>query len=73
MIEDYTQPGNLYHLMNADQKQQLIDNLVGAMKDVPVFIQERQIGHFYKAYPEYGSRVAAGLGLNVDDVMKKAA
>ena len=65
MIEDYTQPGNLYRLMNADQKQQLIDNLVGAMKDVPRFIQERQVGHFFKADPEYGRGVAEGLGLPV--------
>jgi len=65
VIEDYTQPGNLYRLMNADQKQQLIDNLVGAMKDVPRFIQERQVGHFFKADPEYGRGVAEGLGLPV--------
>ena len=65
MIEDYTQPGNLYRLMNADQKQQLIDNLVGAMKDVPRFIQELQVGHFFKADPEYGRGVAEGLGLPV--------
>ena len=65
MIEDYTQPGNLYRLMNADQKQQLIDNLVGAMKDVPRFIQERQVGHFFKADPEYGKRVAEGLELPI--------
>ena len=71
--DDYTQPGNLYRLMSAEQKQQLIDNLVGAMKDVPKFIQVRQIGHFYKADPEYGSRVAQGLGIGIQEVIGKAA
>jgi len=40
---------------------------------VPAFIQERQVAHFYKANPEYGSKFAVGLGLKVDEVMKKAA
>lgn len=59
--------------MNADQKAQLIGNLVGALKGVPRGIQERQVVHFYKADPEYGSRVAAGLSLDIDEVMAKAA
>jgi catalase len=33
----------------------------------------RQIGHFYKADPDYGNRVAAGLGVNIRDVVSKAA
>jgi catalase len=35
--------------MSPDQKAQLIGNIVSAMKTVPREIQERQIGHFYKA------------------------
>jgi catalase len=64
---------NLFRLMNAEQKQQLIDNLVGALKPVPKFIQVRQIGHFYKADPDYGGRVAAGLGIPMDESIGKAA
>jgi catalase len=63
--DDYTQAGNLFRLMNADQKSQLIANIVNAMKTVPKDIQERQIGHFYKADPAYGEGVAKGLGLPV--------
>lgn len=66
--DDYTQPGNLYRLMNQDQKNQLINNIVGAMKSVPKNIQIRQIGHFYKADPDYGKRVADGLGISIDEV-----
>ncbi|MFH2012363.1 MAG: hypothetical protein ABIJ37_06695 [Pseudomonadota bacterium] len=32
----------------------------------------RQTAIFYKADPDYGSRVAKGLGLNVDDVKRLA-
>jgi catalase len=70
--EGYSQPGDLYRLMNADQKSQLIGNLVDALKTVPRFIQVRQIGHFYKADSEYGSRVADGLGIKIDEMGKVA-
>jgi catalase len=66
--EDYSQAGALYRLMNADQKSQLIANLVGALKTVPRVIQVRQTGHFYKADPDYGSNVAAGLGIAIDEI-----
>jgi catalase len=71
--EDYSQPGELYRLMSADQKSQLIGNLLGPLKTVPRFIQLRQVGHFYKADPDYGSRVAEGLGIKIDEIIGKVA
>lgn len=71
--DDYTQAGNLYRLMDADARTRLVNNLVGALKPVPKFIQLRQIGHFHKADPEYGSRVAGGLGIDIQEVIGKAA
>lgn len=65
--DDYSQAGNLYRLMNADQKNQLIDNLVRAMKPVPKAIQLRQVNHFYKADPDYGTRVAKGLEISIEE------
>ncbi|KAJ1909698.1 catalase A [Tieghemiomyces parasiticus] len=59
--DDFVQPGNLYRLLSDEQKQHLIANIVGHLKDAKKFIQERQVGHFKRADPEYGSRVAAGL------------
>ncbi len=59
----YSQAGALFRLMNADQKKLLIDNIVGAMKSVPEFIQLRQLEHFDKADPAYGEGVRKGLGL----------
>ena len=64
--DDYTQPGNLFRLMDNGAKARLIDNIVGSMRSVPQRIQEKQIHHFLKADPAYGHRVAEGLGLKVE-------
>jgi catalase len=66
--DDFSQAGDLYRLMNADQKAQLIANLVTPLKTVPRFIQLRQLGHFFKADPDYGARVATILGISVDEI-----
>lgn len=64
--DHYTQAGDLYRLMSEEERARLVANIVGAMKPVAhEEIKLRQIGHFYKADPEYGARVAAGLGLAV--------
>ena len=64
--DHYTQAGDLYRLLSKEEQTRLVENVVGAMK--PVELEEiklRQIGHFYKADPEYGTRIAEGLGLAV--------
>jgi catalase len=66
--DDYTQAGNLYRLMSAEEKVRLVANLVGAMKNVPREIQIRQVRHFYKADPAYGEGVARGLGIDIKSV-----
>jgi catalase len=71
--DDYTQPGNLFRLMSADQKKQLIgkyrrDDENGAPRD-----SLRQIGHFHKADPAYGEGVAKGLGIAVKELQAALA
>ena len=66
--DDFSQAGALYRLMSADQQAQLIGNLVTPLKTVPRFIQVRQLGHFFRADPDYGTRVAAALGIAVDEI-----
>jgi catalase len=66
--DDYTQAGNLYRLMSAEEKARLVANLVGAMQGVPREIQVRQTGHFTKADPAYGEAVARGLGIDINCV-----
>ncbi|MBP3041775.1 catalase KatA [Bacillaceae bacterium Marseille-Q3522] len=64
--DHYTQAGDLYRLLNDEEKTRLVQNIVDSMKPVTKEeIKLRQIGHFYKADPEYGTRVAKGLGLPV--------
>lgn len=64
--DHYTQAGDLYRLMNEEERARLIANIVGAMKPVErEDIKLRQISHFYKADAEYGTRIAQGLGLQV--------
>ncbi len=64
--DDYSQPGALFRLMNADQKEQLFCNLAEGMEGVPERIKVRQLVHFYKADPDYGRGVAQKLGLDMD-------
>ena len=64
--DHYTQAGDLYRLMNEEERARLVANIVGAMKPVErEDIKIRQISHFYKADAEYGTRIAQGLGLQV--------
>jgi catalase len=64
--DDFIQPGALFRLMNASQKEQLFSNLAEAMQSVPERIQVRQLVHFYKADPDYGRGVAKKLDLDMD-------
>ncbi len=70
--DDYRQPGELFRLMSADQKQQLFHNYKAAMEGVPVEIVKRQIVHCYKADPEYGAGVAKALGIDFKPQMVAA-
>lgn len=66
--DHYTQPGDLYRLMSEEERARLVQNIVSSLNIVEKDeIKLRQISHFYKADPEYGKRVAAGLGLSVPE------
>lgn len=69
--DHYTQAGDLFRLMSKEEQSRLITTVVAAMKPVEKEeIKLRQIGHFYKADPDYGRRVAEGLGLSVPEEIK---
>ncbi|MEH6990743.1 catalase KatA [Cytobacillus firmus] len=64
--DHYTQAGDLYRLMSEEERSRLVANIVAAMKPVEKEeIKLRQIQHFFKADPDYGTRIAKGLGLAV--------
>ncbi len=61
--DDFVQAGDLYRLLSEEEKARLVDNIVTHLGNAKREIQIRQTGHFYKADPDYGRRVAQGLGL----------
>lgn len=62
---DFQQPGDLYRkVMNDEQKNHLIGNICGHLKNAKKELQERQTRIFHKCDPELGLRVAKCLGLS---------
>ena len=59
--DDYTQAGNLFRLMPAQEQQNLFDNIAGPLSQVSAEIIARQLGHFDQADPAYGAGVRAAL------------
>jgi catalase len=71
--DDFVQAGELYRRVMSDQdRANLISNIVGHLKNAQPQIQMRQAVLFYKADPDYGSRVAKGLGLDIGEIAKLA-
>jgi catalase len=64
--DDFIQPGNLYRNAMTDlDREHLIGNIVAHLSNAKKEIQIRQTQIFYKADPEYGQRVAKGLGITM--------
>ncbi len=68
--DHYTQPGNLYRLLDAGVKRRLIENIVGAMSGIAGpkrnDIIQRQLCHWFRADIGLGMAVAQGLGVAVE-------
>lgn len=63
---DFVQPGNLFRKVMTDtDREHLIGNIVSHLCNANKDIQLRQAQIFFKADPEYGQRVAAGLGITL--------
>lgn len=72
--DDYEQAGVLYSVVMSDEdRDHLIDNIAGHLKGAQTRIQLRQCAVFYRAHPDYGTRVAEQLGLDVAEVARLAA
>jgi catalase len=70
----YTQPGNLYRLMDQTQKHDLIANIVHSMSGIEgpkkEQIVNRQLCHWFRADINLGMAVAKGLELDLSETMK---
>ncbi|MBT6338154.1 MAG: catalase [Desulfobacula sp.] len=64
----YTQPGNLFRMMNPEQQQVLFENTGRAMGDAPNQIKIRHIKNCKKADPNYGRGVAEALGISFEEI-----
>ena len=54
-------------------REHLIGNIVSNLRNANKEIQLRQAQIFYKADPEYGQRVAEGLGITLTKTMENPA
>jgi catalase len=67
--DDFLQAGTLYRKVMTDRdRDHLIGNIVDHLGNALKRIHLRQTALFYKADPDYGIRVAKGLGLDVKEV-----
>jgi catalase len=56
--EDYhSQAGDLFRVMNENQKQQLAANIASGLRQATVSVQERMLAQFAKADSDYAARV----------------
>jgi catalase len=66
--DDFVQAGTLYRkVMTDEDRNHLIGNIVSHLLNARKDIQIRQTKLFYKADPDYGRRVAEGLGLDLKE------
>ena len=57
----YSQAGDLFRVMNDDQKQQLFNNIAGGLSTANASIQARMLAQFDKADPAYAEGVRKAL------------
>jgi catalase len=73
--DHYTQPGNLFRLMDAEAKKNTINNIIGAMSGIAGPKREdiinRQLCHWFRADISLGMAIAQGLQVNIDPNMMK--
>ncbi|MDB5698067.1 MAG: catalase [Alphaproteobacteria bacterium] len=60
---DFAQAGERYRTFSDAERDELIANLVGALSQCDAVIQQKMVSHFTQADPDYGRRVAEGLGM----------
>lgn len=71
--DDFVQAGTLYRkVMTAQDRKNLVGNIVAHLGNAKRRIQLRQTAIFYKADKDYGRRVAKGLGLDIKKVERLA-
>ena len=65
----YTQPGKLWRLMSAEDKQATCQNTATQMEGIPLFIKQRHVRACHNADPEYGRMLSEALGINLSEAL----
>ncbi|GAD80160.1 catalase [Vibrio ezurae] len=67
--DDYfTQAGNLFRIMTADEQQRLFENTARAMTGVSLPIKHKHINHALQADKAYGEGLAKAMEINIEDI-----
>lgn len=66
-INPYTQAGERYRTFADWERNELISNLVGALKQCNKDIQLRMVHHLTQCDADYGRRVAEGIGIAIPE------
>jgi catalase len=68
---DFEQAGALYRdVMTDEDRDHLIGSIVDHLGGAQKRLQLRQTALFYKVDPDYGTRIAKGLGLDIEEVKR---
>jgi len=59
--DNFSQAGDLFRLMSADQKAQLVSNIAGGLKQASQLIQDKMLAQFYAADSEYAEMIKQSL------------
>ena len=64
----FSQPRDLFQLMNADQQQVLFENTARSVGGASLAVQHRHVKNCHQADPAYALGVAKALGLKIEDI-----
>lgn len=59
--DNFTQAGNLFRIMSADQQQQLFDNVAGGLAQASESVQQRMLEQYAQADPAYADGVRKAM------------
>ena len=63
----YSQPRELFKLMNKEQRQALFENTARHMGDAPKPIKIKHIQNCHKVHPEYAKGIAMALNIPISE------
>lgn len=62
--DNYSQPAIFYNqVLNADERERLIENIAGNVGNAALFLQERTVKHYSNVSTDFGTRLAKKLNL----------